>query len=310
MLSLHQLENNELKMPKFYDKVNVLRKPQWLKIRLQSNEESAEVERIVKEHSLHTICSSGLCPNKAECWRRRTATFMILGDICTRGCRFCATKTGIPLAPDASEPEKLAESVRLMGLRHVVVTSVTRDDLTDGGARHWAAVVEAIRRQNPDATIELLIPDLDARADLIEIVAASKPDIIGHNIETVERLTPLVRSRAKYRTSLRTLEIISKQMGAVSKSGLMVGLGESDDEVLQTLRDLRDVGVEIVTLGQYLRPSLEHYPVAAYITPEKFEWYRLQALEMGFSYCASAPMVRSSYLADAALESVKRKMSE
>ena len=310
LLSLHQLENNELKMPKFYDKVNVLRKPQWLKIRLQSNEESAEVERIVKEHSLHTICSSGLCPNKAECWRRRTATFMILGDICTRGCRFCATKTGIPLAPDASEPEKLAESVRLMGLRHVVVTSVTRDDLTDGGARHWAAVVEAIRRQNPDATIELLIPDLDARADLIEIVAASKPDIIGHNIETVERLTPLVRSRAKYRTSLRTLEIISKQMGAVSKSGLMVGLGESDDEVLQTLRDLRDVGVEIVTLGQYLRPSLEHYPVAAYITPEKFEWYRLQALEMGFSYCASAPMVRSSYLADAALESVKRKMSE
>ena len=297
-------------MPKFYDKVNVLRKPQWLKIRLQSNEESAEVERIVKEHSLHTICSSGLCPNKAECWRRRTATFMILGDICTRGCRFCATKTGIPLAPDASEPEKLAESVRLMGLRHVVVTSVTRDDLPDGGARHWAAVVEAIRRQNPDATIELLIPDLDARADLIEIVAASKPDIIGHNIETVERLTPLVRSRAKYRTSLRTLEIISKQMGAVSKSGLMVGLGESDDEVLQTLRDLRDVGVEIVTLGQYLRPSLEHYPVAAYITPEKFEWYRLQALEVGFSYCASAPMVRSSYLADAALESVKRKMSE
>ena len=292
-------------MPKFYDKVNVLKKPQWLKIRLQSNEESAEVERIVREHSLHTICSSGLCPNKAECWCRRTATFMILGDICTRGCRFCATKTGIPLAPDASEPEKLAESVRLMGLRHVVVTSVTRDDLPDGGAQHWAAVVEAVRRSNPDATIELLIPDLDARADLIEIVAASKPDIIGHNIETVERLTPLVRARAKYRTSMRTLEIISAS-GAVSKSGLMVGLGESDDEVLQTLRDLRNAGVEIVTLGQYLRPSLEHYPVAAYITPEKFEWYRTQALEMGFSYCASAPMVRSSYLADAALESVRK----
>ena len=297
-----------LKMPKFYDKVNVLKKPQWLKIRLQSNEESAEVERIVREHSLHTICSSGLCPNKAECWRRRTATFMILGDICTRGCRFCATKTGIPLAPDPAEPEKVAESVRLMGLRHAVVTSVTRDDLPDGGARHWAAVVEAVRRENPDATIELLIPDLDARADLIEIVAASKPDIIGHNIETVERLTPLVRARAKYRTSLSTLEKISAT-GAVSKSGLMVGLGESDDEVLQTLRDLRDVGVEIVTLGQYLRPSLEHYPGAAYITPEKFEWYRLQALEMGFSYCASAPMVRSSYLADAALESVKSRIA-
>ena len=309
LVSLHQLENNELKMPKFYDKVNVLKKPQWLKIRLQSNEESAEVERIVREHSLHTICSSGLCPNKAECWRRRTATFMILGDICTRGCRFCATKTGIPLAPDSAEPESVAQSVSLMGLRHVVVTSVTRDDLPDGGAQHWAATVEAIRRMNPDATIELLIPDLDARADLIEIVAASKPDIIGHNIETVERLTPLVRSRAKYRTSLRALEIISN-MGAVSKSGLMVGLGESDDEVLQTLRDLRDVGVEIVTLGQYLRPTLEHYPVAAYITPEKFEWYRTQALEMGFSYCASAPMVRSSYLADAALESVRCKAAK
>ena len=308
-VSLHQLENNELKMPKFYDKVNVLRKPEWLKIRLQSNEESAEVERIVKEHSLHTICSSGLCPNKAECWRRRTATFMILGEVCTRGCKFCATQTGKPLAPDHSEPEKVAESVRLMGLRHVVVTSVTRDDLPDGGAAHWARVVEAIRKENPDATIELLIPDLDARADLIEIVAASKPDIIGHNIETVERLTPEVRARAKYRTSLRTLEIIS-QMGAVSKSGLMVGLGESDDEVLQTLRDLRDVGVEIVTLGQYLRPTLEHYPVAAYITPEKFEWYRTQALEMGFSYCASAPMVRSSYLADAALESVRCKAAK
>ena len=234
---------------------------------------------------------------------------MILGDICTRGCRFCATKTGIPLAPDSAEPESVAQSVNLMGLRHVVVTSVTRDDLPDGGAQHWAATVEAIRRMNPDATIELLIPDLDARADLIEIVAASKPDIIGHNIETVERLTPLVRSRAKYRTSLRALEIISN-MGAVSKSGLMVGLGESDDEVLQTLRDLRDVGVEIVTLGQYLRPTLEHYPVAAYITPEKFEWYRTQALEMGFSYCASAPMVRSSYLADAALESVRCKAAK
>ena len=270
-------------MPKFYDKVNVLKKPEWLKVRLRSDEGSAEVERIVKQHSLHTICSSGLCPNKAECWSRRT-------DICTRGCKFCATKTGKPLAPEASEPRQVAESVRLMGLRHVVVTSVTRDDLPDGGARHWAATVEAIREENPDATIELLIPDLDARADLIETVAASAPDIIGHNIETVERLTPLVRSRAKYRTSLRTLETISRS-GAVSKSGLMVGLGESDDEVL---------------LGQYLRPSLEHYPVAAYITPEKFERYRLRALEMGFSYCASAPLVRSSYLADAALQSVKR----
>ena len=291
-------------MPKFYDKVNVLRKPEWLKIRLQSNDESAEVERIVKEHSLHTICSSGLCPNKAECWRRRTATFMILGEICTRGCRFCATKTGIPLAPDPSEPEKLAESVRLMGLRHVVVTSVTRDDLPDGGARHWAAVVEAIRKENCDATIELLIPDLDARADLIEIVAASKPDIIGHNIETTERLTPVVRAKATYRTSLATLRYLSEQ-GVKTKSGVMLGLGESEEEVLQTLRDLRDAGVKIVTFGQYLQPTEEQVPVAEYITPETFERYRRIALDLGFDYCASGPLVRSSYLADEALSSIK-----
>lgn len=245
-----------------------------------------------------------MCPNQAECWSRRTATFMILGDICTRGCRFCATCTGHPLAPDAEEPARVAESVALMKLRYVVVTSVTRDDLPDGGARHWAATVEAIRAQNPDAVIELLIPDFDARPELEDIVIASKPDIIGHNIETVERLTPLVRSRAKYRTSLETLRYLSRQ-GVVTKSGLMVGLGETDDEVLQTLRDLREAGVRIVTLGQYLRPTLEHYPVAAYITPEKFEWYRLRALEMGFDYCASAPLVRSSYMAEEALRSVK-----
>ena len=229
---------------------------------------------------------------------------MILGDICTRGCRFCATKTGHPLPPDPEEPRQVAESVSLMKLRYVVVTSVTRDDLPDGGAAHWAATVEAIRAQNPDAVIELLIPDLDAKPDLLDTVIASKPDIIGHNIETVERLTPLVRSRARYRTSLETLRYLSSR-GVVTKSGLMVGLGEEDGEVLQTLHDLREAGVRIVTLGQYLRPTLEHYPVAAYITPEKFEWYRLQALEMGFSYCASAPLVRSSYMAEEALRSVK-----
>lgn len=291
-------------MPKLYDRADVLRKPDWLKIRLHRTAAYADVQHIVKEHSLHTICSSGMCPNQAECWSRRTATFMILGDICTRGCRFCATKTGRPLAPDTGEPEQVAESVRLMGLRYAVITSVTRDDLPDGGAAHWAATVCAIRSQNPDAAIELLIPDLDARPDLLDVVLASKPHIVGHNIETVERLTPVVRSKARYRTSLETLRYLAAQ-GAVTKSGLMVGLGEKDDEVLQTLRDLRDAGVKIVTLGQYLRPTLEHYPVAAYVRPEKFEWYRLQALELGFSYCASAPMVRSSYLADEALKSVK-----
>ncbi len=289
-------------MPKFYDKVDVQKKPEWLKIRLHRTEEYAQVRRIVEKHGLHTICSSGRCPNQAECWSRRTATFMILGDICTRGCRFCATRTGRPLAPSADEPQQVAESVALMKLRYVVVTSVTRDDLPDGGARHWAATVEAIRSQNPDAVIELLIPDFDARPDLLDVVLASKPDIIGHNIETVERLTPLVRSRAKYRTSMETLRYLSSR-GAVTKSGLMVGLGENDDEVLRTLDDLREAGVGIVTLGQYLRPSLEHYPVAAYITPEKFEWYRLRALEKGFAYCASAPLVRSSYMAEEALRS-------
>ncbi|WP_297554960.1 lipoyl synthase [uncultured Alistipes sp.] len=291
-------------MPKLHDRPQVLRKPEWLKIRLHRTAAYAEVRHIVESHALHTICSSGMCPNKAECWSRRTATFMILGDICTRGCRFCATRTGRPLPPDPGEPAEIAESVRLLGLRYVVVTSVTRDDLPDGGAAHWAECVRAIRKQNPDAAIELLIPDLDARPDLLDTVLASKPDIVGHNIETVERLTPQLRARAKYRTSLATLRHIAER-GAVAKSGIMVGLGESDDEVLQTLHDLRDAGVRIVTLGQYLRPTLEHYPVAAYITPEKFEWYRLQALDMGFDYCASAPMVRSSYLADEALRSVK-----
>ena len=291
-------------MPKLHDRPQVLRKPEWLKIRLHRTAAYAEVRHIVESHALHTICSSGMCPNKAECWSRRTATFMILGDICTRGCRFCATRTGRPLPPDPGETAEIAESVRLLGLRYVVVTSVTRDDLPDGGAAHWAECVRAIRKQNPDAAIELLIPDLDARPDLLDTVLASKPDIVGHNIETVERLTPQLRARAKYRTSLATLRHIAER-GAVAKSGIMVGLGESDDEVLQTLHDLRDAGVRIVTLGQYLRPTLEHYPVAAYITPEKFEWYRLQALDMGFDYCASAPMVRSSYLADEALRSVK-----
>ena len=293
-------------MPKLYERVASIRKPDWLKIRLHRTAEYAEVRHIVEQHHLHTICSSGKCPNQAECWSRRTATFMILGDICTRGCRFCATQTGRPLAPNPEEPQEVAESVRLMQLKYVVLTSVTRDDLADGGANHWAATVEAIRQENPDAAIELLIPDLDAKDDLLDIILASKADIVGHNIETVERRTPEVRSRAKYRTSLQTLRYLSSR-GAVTKSGIMVGLGESDDEVLQTLQDLRDAGVRIVTLGQYLRPSLEHYPVAAYITPEKFDWYRQKALEMGFDYCASAPLVRSSYLAEEALKSVAKK---
>lgn len=297
-------------MPKLYDPVNARRapqarrKPDWLKIRLHRSADYAEVRHIVERHGLHTICSSGRCPNQSECWSRRTATFMILGDVCTRGCRFCATRTGRPLPPEDDEPRRVAESVALMKLRYVVVTSVTRDDLPDGGAAHWAATVEAIRTFNPATAIEVLIPDLDARPELLATVVASRPDIIGHNIETVERLTPAVRSRAEYRTSLRTLHLLAEQ-GATTKSGLMVGLGETDGEVLQTLRDLREAGVQIVTIGQYLRPTLEHVPVAEYVTPERFERYRRQALEMGFGYCASAPLVRSSYLAEEALKSVE-----
>ena len=290
-------------MPKLYGENAPARKPEWLKIRLHRSDTFAEVARIVQQHSLHTICSSGRCPNKAKCWSKRTATFMILGDVCTRGCRFCATKTGKPLPPDPVEPQKVAESVHLMQLKHVVVTSVTRDDLADGGADHWAKTVEAIRAKNPNATIELLISDLDAKPALLDVVMASQPDIIGHNIETVERLTPIVRAKATYRTSLATLRYMAEQ-GVTTKSGVMLGLGESEDEVLQTLRDLRDAGVRIVTLGQYLRPTEEQVPVAEYITPEKFEEYRQKALEMGFDYCASGPMVRSSYLADEALVAV------
>ena len=291
-------------MPKLYDENAPARKPEWLKIRLHKSETFAEGARIVREHSLHTICSSGRCPNKAECWSKRTATFMILGDVCTRGCRFCATKTGKPLPPNPAEPHEVAESVNLMGLRYVVVTSVTRDDLVDGGATHWAHTVEAVKAKNPNATIELLIPDFDAKPALLDVVIASKPDVIGHNIETVERLTPTVRAKATYRTSLATLRYMSEQ-GVTTKSGLMVGLGESEEEVVQTLQDLREAGVKVVTIGQYLRPSEEQIPVAEYITPETFERYRQLALDMGFSHCASGPLVRSSYLADEALSSIK-----
>ncbi len=294
-------------MPVLYGDNRPLRKPDWLKIRLHKGCDFAEVDSIVREHGLHTICSSGKCPNKAECWSRRTATFMILGDVCTRGCKFCATATGRPLAPDPSEPQKVAESVALMKLRHVVLTSVTRDDLPDGGAEHWFQTVKAVRSLNPEATIELLISDLDANPDLLDRVIASGPDIIGHNIETVERLTPQVRTRATYRTSLRTLEYLASK-GVVVKSGIMVGLGESADEVVQTLADLRRAGVRIVTIGQYLRPTMEQVPVAEYVTPSRFEEYRQKALVMGFDFCASAPLVRSSYLADeAAGRLVQRK---
>lgn len=292
------------KMPKVHDKVKASVKPDWLKIRIRSGEEFAHTAGIVREHGLHTICSSGMCPNKAECWGRKTATFMILGDVCTRGCRFCATKTGVTMPVDNDEPDRVARSIALMGLRHAVITSVTRDDLSDGGASLWAATVKAVREANPETTIELLIPDMEGKAELLDIILAASPDITGHNIETVERLTPEVRSRADYRRSLSVIAHIAAR-GHTAKSGIMVGMGETGSEVLRTLDDLREAGCEVVTIGQYLRPTVRHWPVAEYVAPEIFAYYKREAYARGFSYVASAPLVRSSYLAEEALVSCR-----
>lgn len=279
------------------------RKPHWLKIKLHNNPQYAATAAIVGEHHLHTICQSGRCPNISECWSRGTATFMILGEICTRSCKFCATATGRPLPPDANEPVKLARSVRVMGLRHAVVTSVDRDDLPDGGAAHWVAAVEAMRRECPQTTIELLIPDFDGRTELLDRVIDSGAHVIGHNIETVEALTPAVRSRANYRTSLEVLRYIADRgarMGndTLAKSGLMVGLGETEGQVLQTIDDLATVGVRRLTIGQYLQPTPKHHPVAEYIHPDQFEKYRTEAIKRGIIHVESGPLVRSSYMAD------------
>lgn len=293
-------------MPDNYDKVAKNIKPGWLKIKLHNDAGYADVAKVVEKHSLHTICDSGKCPNKSECWSRRTATFMILGDICTRSCKFCATKTGKPLPTDPDEPQQVADSINLMGLKHAVITSVDRDDLPDGGASHWADTVRAIRKTNPETTIEVLIPDFDFRTELLDIVIDAAPDIIGHNIETVERLTPIARSRAKYHTSLEVLRYIASR-GAVAKSGIMLGLGETETEILATLDDLADTGCSIVTLGQYLRPTLSHLPVAEYVTPQQFAIYGDLARMRGFKYVASAPLVRSSYLAEEALAGLNKK---
>ena len=272
-------------------------KPDWLKIKLPTGATYKETKRIVEGHQLHTICSSGKCPNMGECWGAGTATFMILGEICTRSCKFCATLSGKPLLPDAGEPAKVADSIRLMGLKHVVITSVDRDDLPDGGAAHWAATIREVKRVNPDTTIEVLIPDFDGKEELIAIVALEKPDIISHNLETVERLTPLVRSRAKYLTSLKVIGTIGS-LGVVSKSGIMVGLGETYEEVIQCMDDLRGVGCEILTIGQYLQPTRKHLEVVEYLHPDQFSEFRKEGLARGFSIVESAPLVRSSYHAE------------
>ena len=274
-----------------------LRKPEWLKTQLKSDLKFEMVSRIVKEHNLHTICSSGRCPNMCECWNKGTATFMILGDICTRGCRFCNTATGRPLPPDPAEPAQLAESIRLMGLRHAVITAVTRDDLPDQGAAHWAASIRAVKQVNPHITLEVLIPDFDALPERLDRVMAERPEIISHNLETVRRLTPQVRTKARYDTSLDVLRYLSAH-GVTTKTGIMLGLGETEDEVLALMDDALAAGCSILTIGQYMQPSRRNIPVAAYIHPDQFVEYKRIGLAKGFRVVESAPLVRSSYCAE------------
>ena len=274
-----------------------LRKPDWLKTKLISNAQFVHVNKIVKEHGLHTICSSGRCPNMSECWNKGTATFMILGEICTRSCRFCNTLSGRPLPPDPTEPSKLAESIKLMDLHHAVITSVDRDDLKDGGAAHWAETIRAVKKVNPATTLEVLIPDFDGKTELIDFIIAEKPDIISHNLETVRSLTSSIRTKAKYDTSLKVLGYIASQ-NVVAKTGIMLGLGEKEEEVLTLMDDALAVGCSILTIGQYMQPSRQNIPVSEYITPEKFEEYKQIGLQKGFSQVESAPLVRSSYCAE------------
>ena len=275
----------------------ILRKPEWLKIKVPKGKQYIAVKDIISDHKLHTICTSGHCPNLHECWGRGTATLMILGDICTRACGFCNVKTGRPLPADWKEPQRVAESVKLMKLKHCVLTSVDRDDLDDGGAEIWAMTVREIKKLCPETTLETLIPDFDGKEELIQKVIESGPEVISHNLETVRRITPWARSRAKYDTSLKTLEIISRS-ASVPKSGIMLGLGETRDEVIETMDDLRNVGVEVITIGQYLQPSRKHLPVKEFITPEVFSEYKTIGLDKGFRFVESSPLVRSSYRAE------------
>jgi len=276
---------------------NILRKPSWLKSKIPVGKQYRLVREIVEENELHTICTSGHCPNMDECWGRGTATLMILGDICTRSCGFCNVKTGRPLPVDWEEPTRVANSVNLMKLKHCVLTSVDRDDLDDLGAEIWVQTVQEIKKINPKTTIETLIPDFDGRKELLGKVCAAGQEVVSHNLETVRRITPWARSRAKYDVSLAALKIISDS-GVVAKSGLMLGLGEKPEEVIETLKDMRNVGVKVVTLGQYLQPTKKHLIVKEYVTPEQFEKYRVAGLELGFRYVESSPLVRSSYRAE------------
>ncbi|MGG4000661.1 lipoyl synthase [Anoxybacillus sp. CHMUD] len=284
-----------------------LRKPEWLKIKLNTNEHYTGLKKMMREKQLHTVCEEARCPNIHECWAvRRTATFMILGDVCTRACRFCAVKTGLPTELDWQEPERVAESVRLMNLKHVVVTAVARDDLKDGGAAVFAETVRAIRRKNPLTTIEVLPSDMGGVYENLKTLMDARPDILNHNIETVRRLTPRVRARATYERSLEFLRRAKEMQPDIpTKSSLMVGLGETKEEILEAMDDLRAVGVNILTIGQYLQPTKKHLKVEKYYHPHEFMELKEIALMKGFSHCESGPLVRSSYHADEQVQSAK-----
>lgn len=272
-------------------------KPKWLRVKLPTGKKYKDLRNLVDKYSLNTICTSGSCPNMGECWSEGTATFMILGNVCTRSCGFCGVKTGRPEQVDWEEPEKVARSIKLMDIKHAVITSVDRDDLKDMGTIIWAETVQAIRRMNPNTTLETLIPDFQGREDLLDRIIEVAPEVVSHNMETVKRLTREVRIQAKYERSLGILKYLKDTGIKRTKSGIMLGLGETEDEVIQTLKDLRAVNLDIVTIGQYLQPSKKHLPVKQFITPDQFQKYEKIGLEMGFRHVESGALVRSSYKA-------------
>lgn len=272
-------------------------KPKWIRVTLPTGQKYKQLRSLVDTYNLNTICTSGSCPNMGECWGEGTATFMILGNICTRSCGFCGVQTGRPEKVDYAEPEKVARSIKVMGIKHAVLTSVDRDDLKDMGSILWAETIRAVRRMNPHTTMETLIPDFQGITEHLDRIIAAAPEVISHNIETVKRLTRSVRIQAKYERSMEVLAYLKSAGARRTKSGLMLGLGETEEEVFQTLRDLRAVDVDVVTIGQYLQPSKKHLPVSSFITPEQFKVYETFGLELGFRHVESGPLVRSSYKA-------------
>ena len=274
-----------------------IKKPKWIRVKLPTGKKYTELRGVVDKYKLNTICTSGSCPNMGECWGEGTATFMILGNICTRSCGFCGVKTGRPDTVDWEEPEKVARSIKLMQIKHAVLTSVDRDDLKDGGAIIWAETIQAVRRANPNTTLETLIPDFQGNKTNIDRLVAVAPEIISHNLETVRRLTREVRIQAKYDRSLEVLKYIKESGQKRTKSGIMLGLGETEEEVIQTLHDLKAAKVDIVTIGQYLQPSKNHLPVKHFVTPEQFKKYEEIGLKLGFRHVESGALVRSSYRA-------------